>query len=168
MKKKIFLPVIGLFLMLQCQSQKANGNTTKPMENTDATVINTAGEQQNLIYLNEGETRFFKEYEMNITFSTITEDSRCPEGTNCIWEGVGVAQITLMGTYTRPVTLTLATHNFADKGFSNSGDFNGYTITLKDLSPYPTVDKGLSKLQGSYKIGLEITKTKQPQSSTNR
>ena len=37
-----------------------------------------------ILYLSEGENKFLKEYNMNVTFKRI-EDGHCPEGVNCIW-----------------------------------------------------------------------------------
>jgi hypothetical protein len=45
---------------------------------------------------------------MNVTFKGISEDSRCPKDVNCIWAGVAVAQVEVMGTATRPMVLNLA------------------------------------------------------------
>ena len=44
---------------------------------------------------------------MNVTFKGVSEDSRCPEGAQCIWAGVALAQVEVMGTSTRPMTLNL-------------------------------------------------------------
>ena len=123
-------------------------------EQQNSTVKNTAG----IVYLKEGENKFFKEYEMNVTFKKITEDSRCPKDVNCIWAGVATAEVELMGLYTRPVTLKLSTMSDAKKGYTKSQEFNGYTITLVEVSPQTTAEKGFKALQGSYRIGLQFSK----------
>lgn len=118
-------------------------------------------EQQNtsnIIYFKEGENKFLKEYETNVTFKQITEDSRCPKGVNCIWAGVATAEIELMGLYTRPITLKLSTINDANKNYHKSQNFNGFSISLVEISPETTADKGFKALKGSYKIGLKFAK----------
>ncbi len=155
MKHIILSTAVLALIFTQCNSQKktkenSNSTKTKSEMNTSTT--------SNVVSLKEGETQFFKEYEMNITFSGITEDSRCPTDVNCVWAGVGVAEIGLMGTYTRPFSISLATSDFANKGYQNTTKFNGYTIKLINLSPYPTEQKPSSKLKGEYSIQLQITK----------
>lgn len=127
---------------------------TAKKEQQNSTVKNTAG----IVYLKEGENKFFKEYEMNVTFKKMTEDSRCPKDVNCIWAGVATAEVEVMGLYTRPVTLKLSTINDAKKGYTKSQEFNGNTISLVEVTPETTSAKGFKALQGSYRIGLEFSK----------
>ena len=123
-------------------------------EQQNSTMKNTAG----IIYLKEGENKFLKEYEMNVTFKKMTEDSRCPKDVNCIWAGVATAEVELMGLYTRPVTLKLSTMSDAKKGYTKSQEFNGYTISLVKVTPETNSAKGFKALQGSYRIGLQFSK----------
>lgn len=127
---------------------------TAKKEQQNSTVKNTAG----IVYLKEGENKFFKEYEMNVTFKKMTEDSRCPKDVNCIWAGVATADVEFMGLYTRPVTLKLSTMSDAKKGYTKSQEFNGYTISLVEVTPETTSAKGFKALQGSYRIGLQFSK----------
>lgn len=127
---------------------------TAKKEHQNSTVKNTAG----IVYLKEGENKFFKEYEMNVTFKKMTEDSRCPKDVNCIWAGVATAEVEVMGLYTRPVTLKLSTMSDAKKGYNKSQEFNGYTISLVEVTPETTSAKGFKALQGSYRIGLQFSK----------
>lgn len=128
----------------------------------DQKALETAKKEQqntsNVIYFKEGENKFLKEYETNVTFKQITEDSRCPKDVNCIWAGVATAEIELMGLYTRPVTLKLSTINDANKNYHKSQNFNGFSISLVEISPETTADKGFKALKGSYKIGLKFSK----------
>ena len=123
-------------------------------EQQNSTMKNTAG----IVYLKEGENKFFKEYEMNVTFKKMTEDSRCPKDVDCIWAGVATAEVEFMGLYTRPVTLKLSTLNDSKKGYAKSQEFNGYTISLMEVTPETTSAKGFKALQGSYRIGLQFSK----------
>lgn len=111
-----------------------------------------------IIYLEEGENRFLKEYEMNVTFKSVLEDSRCPKGVNCIWAGVATAEVELMGISTRPRIIKVSTINDAKKNYSKTQNFNGYSITLANITPAPTSEKGYKSLQGTYKIGLRFAK----------
>ena len=128
----------------------------------DQKALETAKKEQqntsNVIYFKEGENKFLKEYETNVTFKQITEDSRCPKDVNCIWAGVATAEIEVMGLHTRPVTMKLSTINDANKNYRKSQNFNGFSISLVELSPETTSDKGFKALKGSYKIGLKFSK----------
>ncbi|MCQ4034199.1 hypothetical protein [Kaistella montana] len=128
----------------------------------DKEALETAKKEQqntsNVIYFKEGENKFLKEYETNVTFKQITEDSRCPKDVNCIWAGVATAEVELMGLYTRPVTLKLSTINDANKNYRKTQVFNGFSVSLVELSPETTSDKGFKALKGSYKIGLKFSK----------
>ncbi|MBH1960198.1 MAG: hypothetical protein I8H68_08810 [Flavobacteriia bacterium] len=127
---------------------------TAKKEQQNSTVKSTAG----VVYLKEGENKFLKEYEMNVTFKKMSEDSRCPKDVNCIWSGVATAEVEFMGLYTRPVILKLSTLSDAKKGYSKSQEFNGYTISLVEVSPETTSAKAFKALQGSYRIGLQFSK----------
>lgn len=131
-------------------------NTTTDPTSNSTTVKPAKGRlsQPEMIYFKEKENKFLKDFEMNVTFNKITEDSRCPKGVNCVWEGVAVAELTVMGTYTRPMTINLSTLNNSAKGYQNSTVFNGYKITLKSVTPYPTSSS--KKADGKYQIGITI------------
>ncbi|NPA07632.1 MAG: hypothetical protein GXO46_01400 [Chlorobi bacterium] len=152
--KILILSLSSLFLM-NCNAQKKN----KLKVNTDKTgVTKVTNKDGEIIYFNEGENKFLKEYEMNVTFKGISEDSRCPKGVNCIWAGVAVAQVEVMGTATRPMVLNLATMDNESRNYHQSAAFNGYTISLTDVQPYPSSEDGAKALNGKYKIGITIKK----------
>lgn len=151
---------IGLMSVLNCNTQKEAHVKNASSLNTPQTGMNsTSAKNDSLISLSEGENKFLKEYDMNITFKGVSEDSRCPEGVNCIWAGVAVAQVEVMGTATRPVILNLASTENPGRNYHQSADFNGYTITLKTIAPYPTSAEGTSALKGKYTIGISIQKS---------
>lgn len=102
---------------------------------------------------------------MNVTFKGISEDSRCPEGVNCIWAGVAVAQVEVMGIATRPMILNLASMDFPAKNYHQSAGFNGLQFTLQEVTPYPK-SEGTKALAGKYKIGITIGKAEAPSSTT--
>lgn len=136
-----------LLLMTSCQSQKVNSTDNKTkMEQT---------KDKNLVYLNEGENVFLKDYQMNVTFKKVTEDSRCPKDANCIWEGVATVEIEMTGTYSRPRTITLNTITDTDKKYTNTGIYAHHRITLVQLLPE---SKPNNSDNTSYEVGLKIEK----------
>ncbi|MCS3532724.1 hypothetical protein [Chryseobacterium sp. JUb7] len=144
---------LGLLTLANCNAQK--GMKTSAANPAKDSSMNKEG---NIIYLNEGENKFLKEYEMNVTFKGISEDSRCPKGVNCIWAGVAIAQVEVMGLATRPMVLNLATEENEGRKHYQSSQFNGYTVSLAEVTPYPESQDGAKALAGKYKIGIIIKK----------
>lgn len=146
---KIIISGFAVLLLANCKAQKDSKNTEK------VTVKNIEGK---VIYFTEGENKFLKEYEMNVTFKNVSEDSRCPEGVTCVWQGAAVANIEFLGTYTRPMTIPLATTENAGRNYHKSTVFNGYTISLVEVNPAPSAGEGAKSLAGKYRIGIVISK----------
>ncbi|REC74664.1 hypothetical protein DRF60_17430 [Chryseobacterium elymi] len=160
---------LGLLTLAGCNAQKK----TKTPESTAGTASNSSGtkaevQKEGIIYFNQGENKFLKEYEMNVTFKSISEDSRCPEGVACIWAGVAVAQVEVMGTYTRPVVLSLATSDHTGRNYHKSAEFNGYTISLEEVTPSRKAEAGGKDLNGKYRIGIKITNADTASNSTTK
>lgn len=165
MLHKAIIFSLGIFALTGCDAQKKAKSDSKTPEMTTNTTSDD--QKNNLIYLNEGENKFLKEYQMNITFKGVSEDSRCPEGVNCIWAGVALAQVEVMGTSTRPVLLNLASMDFPNRNYHQSADFNGYIITLQEVTPYPK-SEGATALNGKYKIGVSIRKAGDSSDATRK
>ncbi|MCJ7935087.1 MAG: hypothetical protein MUW56_16060 [Chryseobacterium sp.] len=166
---KALILSLGILALTGCDAQKKTKTETKASEMSSNTKSTNASDQKgDIIYFSEGENKFLKEYEMNVTFKGISEDSRCPEGVNCIWAGVAVAQVEVMGTTTRPMILNLASMDHQAKNYHQSADFNGYTITLQDVAPYPQAAEGTKALGGKYKIGITIKKTERSSTPTTK
>lgn len=154
---KTIILSLGLLVLINCNAQKEPKTAEKTWTATE-TPKTQPMKGEKVIYFNEGENKFLKEYQMNVTFKGIPEDSRCPKGVNCIWAGVAVAQVEVMGVATRPMTLNIATMDNKGRNYSKSADFNGYTISLAQVDPYPGDAEGAKALQGKYKIGIVIKK----------
>lgn len=156
--------IIASTVLLSVVSCNAQNETKKSTTN----VASVEKDKENIIYLVEGEKIFLKEYEMSIGLKNISEDSRCPEGATCVWEGAAVANIEVMGTATRPYTLSLATTDNVARGYSKTAEFNGYIITLKSVNPSPTVKEGDKSTTNKYKIGITITKDSENSNTTKK
>lgn len=155
---KTIILSLGLLSLINCKTQnEAKSSANNQMEKSGDLTKNI--KDGSVIYFNEGENRFLDDYQMNITFKSISEDSRCPKGVNCIWVGVAVAQIEVMGTTTRPVTLSLASLDNKGRNYQKSENFNGYKITLAEVTPYPESIQGQKALRGKYRIGITIQRS---------
>lgn len=160
MYKNIILG-LSLIILANCNAQKGTKSLVAAQEKSKTLSKN----EGNIIYFNEGENKFLKEYEMNVTFKGVSEDSRCPKDVNCIWAGVAVAQVEVMGIATRPMTLSLASMDNEGRNYHKSTNFNGYKISLVSVSPYPE-SNGTKNLAGKYRIGIEISKDESQTNST--
>ncbi len=49
--------------------------------------------------------------EITITFEQVLEDSRCPMGADCIWEGMTVVELSLQKSGQQATTFTLSDHD---------------------------------------------------------
>ena len=149
------------------KSSTAEGKGTSHILGLTHYTLKANDPKDGILYLSEGENKFLKEYKMNVTFKGI-EDGRCPEGVNCIWAGVALAQVEVMGVATRPIILNLASMDVPGRNYYQSAEFNGYIITLQDVVPYPTQQGGIAALVGKYKIGITIKKANQSTGSNKK
>lgn len=91
---------------------------------------------------------------INIQFSTVTGDSRCPEGVQCIWAGrADCAFILTKGDIAEGVTLSSGDYS---QGGSGQTVFNGYTVTLNDIAPATRAGETIK--QEDYRATLTVTK----------
>lgn len=158
MLHKTIIFSLGLLSLINCNAQRETKTSTKTnVEKTgDIKAANLDGE---IIYFKEGENKFLKEAGMNLTFKGISEDSRCPKDVNCMWAGVAVAQVEVMGLATRPMMINLASTDNKSRNYSTTSEFNGYSISLANVTPYPESAEGTKALKGKYKIGIVIKKS---------
>ena len=90
---------------------------------------------------------------LSLKFSNVTEDSRCPEGAQCIWEGriTIVLEVIENGEKTGELSLS---NNPRDE--MQVQGINEYTITLIDVKPYPKIDNPFNKTD--YVATINVSK----------
>lgn len=115
MKNKIKLTTFALlvFLSLSCGKEKVV-----------VTELNTE------FQLNFNQSAEIENENLSIKFQQVN-DSRCPNGTNCFWQGEG------------KVTLKVNSTPFTLSTLNSSKDTLGYTFTLLGLDPYPDISKSI-------------------------
>lgn len=86
---------------------------------------------------------------LRIVFNAISEDSRCPEGTNCMWAGEAVANITVSNSEGSE-TFNFKLQGKGDKPATKK--FKGYTVNLVQITPYPKSGKKIEKQEYSAQI----------------
>ncbi len=89
---------------------------------------------------------------MILHFSRVKEDSRCPSGVNCVWEGEVVTELILgkLGADTLDLTFRPGREK------ASVGRSMGYHFRLIEVNPYPT--KGVEMDSVKYNIVLEVKK----------
>lgn len=97
-----------------------------------------------------GQRLAFNELDDQILFSGVSEDSRCPEGTHCMWAGRARVQLTYKGN----------TIDLDIPGMQQEVDVNkthdGLIFTATKLAPYPQA--GNSIKAGDYILHLSVKK----------
>lgn len=88
---------------------------------------------------------------LKIKFEAVVDDSRCPQGVDCIWSGNAEVVLKVTTTDGKSATVKLNT-NLNPKEV----DFHGYKIKLGRLSPYPIKDEKIEPSQ--YEAILIISK----------
>jgi hypothetical protein len=86
-----------------------------------------------------------------VVFESVVEDSRCPEGVDCIWSGNAKIRLRSGKQKQTPEAVELNT----DVG-SKSSSYLNYEIRLVALKPRPKADKPLQP--NEYKATLIVTK----------
>src|SRR5215216_645011 len=90
--------------------------------------------------LRVGQQAHIKSEGLKISFSSVTEDSRCPVGVDCVWAGNAAVAVKLSKAKGDSASVNLNT-NLDPKERS----YEQYVITLTKLSPYPKKDSSIKK-----------------------
>ena len=100
--------------------------------------------------LKAGQKARIKGEGLTISFSSVAEDSRCPEGVDCIWAGNAKIVLKLSKSKGDSASFELNTNMEP-----HEKSFQRYTIILKKLSPYPKKD---SSIKGKDYIATLVVK----------
>lgn len=86
-----------------------------------------------------------------VVFESVVEDSRCPEGVDCIWSGNAKIKLRSGKEKQTPAGVELNTHVG-----SKSASYLNYEISLVALKPHPKADKPIQP--NEYRATLIVTK----------
>ncbi len=73
---------------------------------------------------------------INLKFTEVTEDSRCPVDVTCVWEGIATVNI-VANSNNQTTNFSVGTRDFSAKNISKSFNFSGYKFTLTEVAPQP-------------------------------
>ena len=112
-------------------------------------AIAKAAEQ---VTLKTGQTKIARTGRITIKFLELIEDSRCPADVNCVWAGIARIEVRLTRNGKSAVFELNTNHR------ENPAVFQGYSVALSSLTPYPT---STSKPGPSeYTAKLTVSKTR--------
>jgi len=94
------------------------------------------------------------ENQMYICLDSVLNDSRCPIGAYCIWEGNAEVRFKFEKFNEKPILFNLNTH----RGFTTDTIVDGYKFSLIGLSPHPTMGHRIE--QKDYKAEIIVNKYK--------
>ncbi len=100
--------------------------------------------------LASGQTALVGGADLHVTFNGVKEDSRCPSGAACVWEGDGVTRISVVQGSREGSSLELHTN----ARFSTYDTYRSHRITLVGLAPYPKVNQTIDAK--SYVARLKV------------
>lgn len=92
-------------------------------------IIEAQSRQQQKVQINK--QKKFSKSNLTIKFVSLVEDSRCPEGTDCVWAGNAKIKIEVIKGRAKE-TFEINT-NLGPKGAT----YDGYSIELISLTPVP-------------------------------
>lgn len=119
--RNLFIPLLSLFLLFSCDDK----NDCRGFKLGQEFEISIEETLQNCLE------------NVSITLLDI-QDSRCPDGVQCVWAGMIVIEGEMISNgRTQPFQLS---NNQDISGFSDQFSNTEYTVKLIDVVPYPTID----------------------------
>jgi hypothetical protein len=144
MKKLIIIAIVAAFVF-SCE-HSTDYPSFQNMDVTSEFVLNNA------IIISEGDCAGDMQNHTYICLVSVLNDSRCPLGVECFWQGNAQTRFKFVKSGEEPFFFNLNTY----LGFTNDTIIGGYKFTLKSLNPYPDIKKPI--FQRDYKAEIEIEK----------
>ena len=113
-------------------------------------IVYAQKNEQLKLKINEQKT--VENRKLTIKFVSVLEDSRCPEGVNCVWSGNAKIKIKLKNADAAWKTFELNT-NIEKKEIS----FEGYVIKIAELTPTPQINPKID--ENSYVVAFTVGKS---------
>jgi hypothetical protein len=100
-----------------------------------------------------GQQVVIKGEKLSVQFSSVQNESRCPTGVQCVWEGNAAISIQVSKKRKKPVQAILNTNTAIQP---NELAYNKYRIKLLGLNPYPRIDEKIEAKD--YEAAMIVTK----------
>lgn len=111
-------------------------------------TVSTAQTPPDIVKVKVGKSVKNKKSKVTVKLLEVIEDSRCPEGVNCIWAGNAKVRLELSGL--RGTKVIEANTNMGPQG----DRYEAYSITLRSLTPHPK--NGVTTDKSSYIAEVKI------------
>jgi hypothetical protein len=98
-----------------------------------------------------GQEASISSQQLTLKFLSVSEDSRCPQGTICMWEGNGKVNIELTPSDQTSYVVELNTAI----SLTSEATYLTYKISLLDLQPYPLAGSAIQ--QSEYIATVRVT-----------
>ena len=138
-----------IFLLLICLSIiGCTHNTDGYMPDGETSITVSFGQA---FVIKVGQVASISSQRLSLTFLSVSQDSRCPKGAHCIWEGNGKVniQLTSRGQTSDTIELNTAT------SLPSEATYLHYKISLLDLQPYPL--EGSTIQQSEYRATVRVS-----------
>jgi len=154
---------IGQMLKVKIRKSETNElracNTLYPTSDYKNVFITDSENFDNLIFndtidLSYRDCLNDPENQMYICLDSVLNDSRCPTGAYCIWEGNAEVRFKFEKDNDKPILFDLNTN----RQFTTDTIVDGYKFTLIGLIPHPTIEHRI--VQKDYKAEIIVKKNK--------
>ena len=98
-----------------------------------------------------GQEASISSQQLTLKFLSVSEDSRCPQGASCIWEGNGKVNIELTPADQTSYVVELNTA----MSLESEATYLSYRISLLDLQPYPSAGSTIE--QSEYIATVKVS-----------
>lgn len=138
MNKWIFLTGLAFFFLGGCQKEPdlLPSDQVDALKTTPIILKNETDSQE--VTLKIGDIAWIFPEGIGIAFTDVTEDSRCPEGVTCFWQGRAVAKLTVSKRGQIATVLIATPSSATDPPASLS--VMGLSIYMRGMLPYPTAE----------------------------
>jgi len=103
--------------------------------------------------IKEGGQVVIKGEKLSVQFSSVLDESRCPTGVQCVWEGNATISIEVSKKRKKSVRAILNTNTAIQQ---NELAYKNYRIKLLGLNPYPRIDEKIEAKD--YEAVMIVTK----------
>jgi len=103
------------------------------------------------LYLSSHDCLNDVENQMYICLDSVLNDSRCPSGVYCFWEGNAAARFKYQKYNSKPVIFVLNTH----RAFGSDTIIDNFKFTLLGLTPYPNAHHIIKPTDYTAKILID-------------
>lgn len=158
MKKFLTIAIVIVFSAFQfgCSDSPTGSGHSRSDDDTgsDVVVVDDLDED---IEIGFGQTVLVESEDLEIHFSDVLLDCRCPSGVVCVWEGQAEIELWLTKADGNPdIAVAVIRPGMNPDQYPHYRSYAlDYTIVLKRLEPYPEADRLIGKDEYVATIGVE-------------